>query len=332
MKTLFITALASLFVACTTISPRANAVDLKQVEQELTGAGAVGWVHGSVKDEGIFVFTYRNPKNFFDYVIMSLVPKDDFIATQLTSLGRHDKVRVKGSFLWNPSPQKHIEVTEIARVEEFKLPGGPFQREAKIPDDLKKQSCASFLVHAVAGEGHIVVLEYKDSIVPMFSEFPELTKNLFRNDVIRACYVLQTFPGRPTHLNIDAAEKEPIKVTEAITALHGKPADMTGALVLFPKSPEIIFNVFALQQELSDGLKRQYTLVNFDDPELFKKIREKLQAAWDKYPNDFVNGRNKLMHKKVFVRAKGVYNQIDKNQANPQILLKSVDDVQIIVK
>ncbi|MGZ3706939.1 MAG: hypothetical protein ACXVA8_13000, partial [Bdellovibrionota bacterium] len=110
--------------------------------------------------------------------------------------------------------------------------------------------------------------------------------------------------------------------------LHGKPAALDGELVLFPKSPEIIFNVFALLQHLDNGLTRQYTLVNFDDPALFKKIREKLQAEWDKFPA-YVNGRNKLVSTKVRVRAKGTFNEIDPGQANPQILLKSVDDVEL---
>jgi len=122
---------------------------------------------------------------------------------------------------------------------------------------------------------------------------------------------------------------KPIQVLEPMQAQHGKSVTVEGALILFPKSPEIIFNVFAVQQLLRDGLNRQFTLVNFDDPDLFQKIREKLQKAWDQFPKDFVNGRNKLVSTKVRVKASGTVNVIDPNQANPQILLKSLDSVVI---
>jgi hypothetical protein len=121
-----------------------------------------------------------------------------------------------------------------------------------------------------------------------------------------------------------------VKVLESITSLHGKPAVIEGALIMFPKSPEIIFNVFAVQQELQSGLKRQYTLVNFEDPAAFAKIREKLQAAWDKHKGETVNGRNKLVSLRIKVKATGTFNEVYPNQANPQILLKSAASVEII--
>ena len=99
---------------------------------------------------------------------------------------------------------------------------------------------------------------------------------------------------------------------------------------MFPKSPEIQFNVFAVQQPLPSGLTRQYTLVNMVDPGVFSQIRAKLQKAWDSYPKSYVNGRNKLVSTKIQVKASGVINDVDPSQANPQILLKSADDIQII--
>jgi superoxide dismutase len=101
---------------------------------------------------------------------------------------------------------------------------------------------------------------------------------------------------------------------------------------MFPKSPEIIFNVFAVLQEKTKGFNRQFTIVNFEDMEAFKAAREKLQKAWDAHPNDYVNGRNKLVSTKVRVRVKGIYNQVSVNQANPQVLIKSADDITIIDK
>ena len=60
---------------------------------------------------------------------------------------------------------------------------------------------------------------------------------------------------------------------------HGKPFEADGSLVRFPKSPQIITDVFALQVIDADNVSREYTLLNFD-PAIFTKIHDKLSAAW----------------------------------------------------
>jgi hypothetical protein len=319
------------------LSLNANAIDLKEVEKQLTTTGVEGWIHGSVADQGLYVFTYRSANDFFDYVEMSLVAPDlvpgkPDIAKQLKTLTRHDKVRIKGSFLDNPSPQKHISVTSIEILKPFQnpYPSDPYQHEAKLPDDLLNKSTATFLIHAIAGDGHILVAEYKDSICPIYVKNADLTKNLFRNDVVQLNFKIAKDPDHPMHLRLLENAPEPVKVLDSIQAKHGKPAVVEGALILFPKSPEIVFNVFAVQEQLPEGLSRQYTLVNFEDQAVFAKIRGDLQKAWDKYPGEYVNGRNKFVSKRIRVRATGTFNEVSDSQANPQILLKTVDSIQII--
>jgi hypothetical protein len=53
--------LLGLFFVC---SIPARAVDLVQLEKDLNGAGVTGWIHGSVADRHLYVFTYRTPGNF----------------------------------------------------------------------------------------------------------------------------------------------------------------------------------------------------------------------------------------------------------------------------
>jgi hypothetical protein len=328
MKQILALALALVFTPLA-----ARAVDLKQVENDLKGNGITGWIHGSVADRNLYVFTYRTPGSFFDFVELSLTAEDDSdLQTKIGTFSRHDKVLVKGSFLKNPSPQKHIRVKSIELVEKYQAPiaHDAYHYETKIPEDLLKTSRATFLVHAIAGDGAVLVLEFRDQIVPMFVKKPELTKGLFRGDLLELSYVLQKNPESPAHLNLDDTAANPLVVRHAIRSLHGKPATLEGELVLFPRSPEIMFNVFALLEHLEAGLTRQYTLVNFDDPATFQKIRAKLQAEWDKFPNAFVNGRNKLVSTRIRVRAKGILNDNDPGQANPQILLKSTDDVVLL--
>ena len=311
---------------------KAFAVDLTEVERQLTTTGVEGWIHGAVAQQGLYVFTYRNPTDFFDFVEMSLVSFKPELTNQLSALGRHDRVRVKGVFLDNPSPQKHIQVASIEMLKKYEpSPAmGSYSYEAKIPDELLQKRSGLFLVHAVGGDGHILVTEYKDAVVPIFVKNALLTQGLFRNDLVQLSFRIQQSPNQPTHLNLDERAPHPVQVIESIKEKHGTLTAIEGALILFPKSPEIIFNVFAVQQELPEGLSRQFTLVNFDDPAEFKRIRDALQAAWDKYPGASVNGRNKLVSTRIRVKASGTFNEVSPNQANPQILLKSLQSIEII--
>jgi hypothetical protein len=329
MKTFVLACLFGiLFASCSTTT---YAVDLKDVEKQLNTTGAEGWIHGAVADQSMYVFTYRNPTNFFDYIEMSLVTTDPTIMKQLATFDRHDKVNVKGVFLDNPSPQKHIKVAAITMVKKYQTsyPVPAYEHEAKIPDDLLHKDMATFLVHAIGGDGHILVVEYKDAVLPIYVVNADLTKNLFRNDVVQIKFLFQDYPDHPVHLAVNESATDALKVVDSIQAKNGKSVVLEGSLILFPKSPEINFNVFAVQEELTDGLKRQYTLVNFDSTDTFQKIRDALQKAWDKYPGAYVNGRNKLVSTRLRVKATGTFNEVDPSQANPQILLNSVDSIEI---
>ena len=265
---------------------------------------------------------------------MSLISNQPAITQQLLSMGRHDRVRVKGAFLDNPSPQKHIQIVSIEMLEKYQptYKMGSYDYTTKIPADLLNKDSAAFLVDAVAGDGHILVVEYGDTVVPIVVKNGDLTKNLYRGDLVRLGFRIQKFPDQPVHLNLDDTAAHPVQVLEAIAGKNGQDFTLEGALILFPKSPEIIFNIFAVQQELQDGLKRQFTLVNFDDPDVFAKIRDALQKAWDKYPGAYVNGRNKLVSTRIRVKATGTFNEVSASQANPQILLKALDSIEIIEK
>jgi len=331
MKIRFLSALV-MVVLSLSASVSAFAVDLGFIEKQLTTTGVEGWIHGSVPAQGLYVFTYRNPQDFFDYIEMSLVTEDPAISKQLASLGRHDRIRVKGEFLKNPSPQKHIKIHSLELLQPYQnaYPAEGHSYDAKIPEDLVGKNSALFLVHAVAGDGHILVVEYKDVILPVYVKNADLAKGLFRNDLVELRFEVRDEPEQPIHLALDEKNPQAVKVVESIRSLHEKTGTLEGALILFPKSPEILFNVFAVQQELAGGLKRQFTLVNFDSPEVFEKIRQKLQGTWDRHAGAYVNGRNKLVSTKIRVKATGTFNEVSASQANPQIFLSSPDSVVLI--
>jgi hypothetical protein len=328
MKLTLLLSIISAFLGATSF-----AVDLNQIETELKSAnGAVGWIHGSVSEQGLYVFTYRSPTNFFDFAELSLTTTDAAIQAKFATLARHDQVRVKGSFLQIPVPQKHIDVTSIELLKKYDsgFATDPYQHVVKIPDALLGQTTAKFQVHAVAAAGQVLVVEYGDAILPIFVKNGALAKDLYRGDIVELQYGIQTYPNQPVHLTLNETAPTPIKVLESIKALDGKPAAMQGALILFPKSPEISLNVFAVQAILPAGLQRQYTLVNFDDPQVFNDILKKCQAAWDRHGSNYVNGRNKLVSTKIQVKVTGTFNEQDPGQANAQILIKSANDLQII--
>ena len=308
------------------------AVDFIQIEKDLKNEGCSGFIHGASESQGLYVFTYRNPHDFFDYVQMSLVAHDNEMLKALSHFGRHDQVKIQGEFLKNRSPQKHILVKKISLIKKFdsSYPIPAYEHEAKIPDELTSLTHATFLIHAIAGEGHILVLEYKDSIVPVFVKNQNLTQKLFRNDLVELKFKVRTYPDQPVHLELDEKDPSSVLIIDSIQSHHGEAKSITGALILFPKSPEIIFNVFAVQETLPANLSRQYTLVNFNDPAVFIKIREKLQAVWDQHPRAYINGRNKLISTTIKIKVTGTLNEVDANQANPQILIQSPDEIKIL--
>jgi hypothetical protein len=310
----------------------------EELEKKLGSTGVEGEVHAVHAETEMFVFTLRNPNNFFEFVHLSLIPWAPRVRRQLAALSRHDRVRIFGEVMTrNRSPQIHVEVTKLEVIQKYQpeIPFPPYEREVTLPKDLPKNAAgngdALFLVHAVHSDGQILVVEYKDAIIPIFVREPTISKELYRNDIVRIFYRIQSVPTEPTHLRLRTDVSEPIVQVESALSKHGLPADLTGALVLFPKSPQVSVDVFALHEEVEGGATRQYTLANFESPEVFRAIREKCMKAWSEAPANFRNGRNKLIHEKVKVRARGVFHVVDPNQANVQILLRSADDLEFSV-
>lgn len=306
-----------------------------ELERELNSGNAVeGEIHGAYPDLDLYVFTYRAPENFFEFVHISLIAPDEALARSLRELRRHDRVRIEGAVLDSRSSQLHVELSALEVVENYEpRPAIPdYDYEATVPDDLLGQDNALFLVHAVHAEGRVLVVEHRDVILPLFVRRPDLTRALARNDVVRLFYEIRPYPDRPVHLELADVE-QPIEIVDSVTALHGQPADVEGPLVLFPDSPQVAFNVFAVLQELPGAHRRQYTLVNFESADAFQAIREKLQAAWDASdPSTVMSGRNKLISTSVRVRATGTFNQVDANQANAQIVLEGPDAIEVMAE
>lgn len=309
--------------------------DIPALAKLLAEGRLSGRVHGAVHDRGLYVFTYyKNPKSVFTFANFPLKPANDAVAQRLTQIKRHDAVSIKGSFIENQAPVHHILLEDFQVTKVYAADEVPAKRalSTRIPEDLPDpgQPHRQLIgkVHAVDDDGRVLVIEYGDAVVPVFVPTPKLTEGLFRNDKIRISFVLPKKPPRPQHLWLDTASAKPLEVLERLADRNGKPFEAEGALVRYPKSPQITVDVYAIQVVDADNISRDYTLLNFD-PTIFKGIREKLAQAWQSRPAQGVDARNKLVNTSIRVRAKGTFNLVARNQGNAQILLASPDDLTI---
>jgi hypothetical protein len=308
-------------------------LDLDKFQQQLAGEGVIGEIHGANHVNGVYVFTFRE-KNFFDYTNFSLFAGSAEARQILATLKRHDYVRLKGEITNPKRSQMHIRATSIEVTKAWDVTLPHREQEAKLPQDLWGKREFVGRIHAVAAEGRVLVVEYKDAVipVPVPEKFLPLTKNLNRSDKVRIHFEEKDKPENPTHITPDPNLEKPIELLNSARSQHGQLMTQEGALVLFPKSPQVQFDVYALQADIGDGVVREYTLVNFENPDLFKKIREKLAQVWAQGPADAVfNGRNKLVNPKIMVKAKGKINFVDPSQANPQVILDKLDDLTFTI-
>lgn len=304
-------------------------LELPRLTQELEGSGLIGEIHGAAAESQLFVMSVRDPKSFFIHQEFSLIPGTEAARKTLAQVNRHDLVCIQGKFLANPSPQKHIAVKNITLQQAWDgLKDYPaYQHEAGLPAELETQTSFVGKVHAVGAEGKILVMEYKDGVLPIYVASPQLTKDLYRGDILRLHYQIQKRPLQPTHLKLDPKAAQPIQVLDAIATWHKQEKTLSGKLVKFPQSPQIKFDVYAIEVE-TQGIKRTFTLVNFENPEVFQGIRTKLAEIWDQHAQTVITGRNMLINPQVTLEAKGTINLVSTEQANPQILLDSPDAIR----
>lgn len=307
-------------------------LELDQLNQELKHNGLIGSIHGAAADYNLFVLSVRNPDNFFDHREFSLVTKNQEVFDQLAQVKRHDQVCIHGRFMRNPSPQKHILVKDFTVQESYDngVNLEPYHRDVNLPDELTQNNSFIGKVHVVGGEGKILVMEYKELVIPVYVKAPEWTKDLYRGDILKLHYNIQDHPDQPTHLRLNLDEENPIEIIDSLANWHQQAKTLKGTLVKFPKSPQVNFDVFALEVE-TQGVKRYFTLVNFANPTEFTNIRTKITEIWDQHLDTVIAGRNVLINPDVIMEAEGLINVESPVQANPQILLENTDKINQVI-
>ncbi|MEL6911732.1 MAG: hypothetical protein AAFO85_16220 [Cyanobacteria bacterium J06598_4] len=313
---------------CTYHPEAYQGLEIANLSQELTGTGLIGRIHGAAGTSQMFVMAVREPNNFFSHREFSLISSDTSTSNTLNQLNRHDLVCIGGDFLDNRSPQKHIALKSVQVLDQWSQPEGfePYQRQADIPAELTEQTSIIGKVHAIGAGGKILVMGYQDLVLPIYVTETKYTQNLYRGDIIKLNYQVQTYPNRPLHLQLDSTVEQPIEMIDAIAAGNNQPQTLTGKLVKFPQSPQLKFDVYAMEVDIQ-GIKRYFTLINFNDMNEFQNIRTKLAQIWDENAATAIAGRNKLINPDVIIEATGLGNIISPEQANPQILLETAEQV-----
>jgi hypothetical protein len=313
-------------------------INLAELEAKLKGEGLQGEIHGSVTAAKLFVLTYRNPNDFFDNIQMPLTSESPEILSALNQIKRHQFYIIKGEFITNKAPIKHINITSMQLAKDYasELDHMPYQYKGDVKE-LNSKTEFIGRVHAMGEQGKMLVMEYKDRIIPVFvteASQQAFVTTLYRGDLVKIKFRVRTEPEAPTHLSLIAsqslpANEKPIELLESLVKSHGSPIEKVGNLIKFSKSPQINTNIYALLVNDPEGTTIQYTLTNFDSPELFKLVREKLEKIWDENSAGAENDRNKLVNRKLVVHAKGISNMVNAGQANPQILINSLDDISV---
>ncbi len=310
-------------------------INLVELEAKLKGEGVTGEIHGANEDSKLFVLTVRNPTDFFDNIQLPLTSDSPEILASLAQIKRHQFYTVKGEFITNKAPIKHINLSSLVLAKDYHSEIDQLAHQYKgNTSELKNMTEFTGRVHAIGEEGKMLVMEYIDRIVPVFVSEPasqNMVKNLYRGDLIKLKYKTRTEPEAPLHLGLQPSSNNPIFVLESLVKSHGSPIEKSGYLIKFPKSPQINTNIYALLVEDIGGTTIQYTLTNFESPVLFKQIREKLEKVWNENLGSIENDRNKLVNRKLLVHGKGISNMVDAGQANPQILINTIDDLAIEV-
>ncbi len=314
------------------IAARGVTIDYNSLEVCLSNQGVLMEVHGAVPMSSMFVVSFRNPTNFFQSVHLSLLGANAQTREFVKTLRRHDVILVKGRFENVETPQRHIRAQSMQLISRSagSTPSEEYSYQA-IPAVFQTMDKFIGKVHAIYAEGRVLVVEYKDLVVPVMvdRQFLHLTKDLFRGDKIEIQYVIQEEPIRPIHLNLNPKIKEPLKVLNSVVENHGRYEIMTGKLVMFPKSPMVMFDVYAIDVDMGDGVMLPHTVLSFTDPDLFAALRKEFERVWNKHPLMVRNYRNKFVNEAITVTVEGFYNMIDPLQANPQLIIEKIQDVTI---
>ena len=283
--------------------------------QEQLQVGLVLSVHGNIPEQKLFVATWRSKVDFFKYRHFPMIVNDEDLQEVVKQLKRHDKVVVTGHLRYSSTRQEHIRVSKLEVLEVGELP-------PPIDHDIPEVPIGDSLTAKVHfAKGRTLVVDWQNRVFPVI--LPNEENAFWRNDGIRLQLTKQKWPRLPHHYRLDGE----IEVTEAVESLHNQIKTIQGNLVCYPKSPQIRFDVYAIEwRSPSSHLDRFITLMTEDTDEFFE-MRDKVKAIWESCSNK-TRRQQHYVCPDIKMKAHGRMNVVAPTQANVQIMLRSIDDIE----
>ena len=93
--------------------------DIPALAQALANGTLQGSIHAAVHQRGLYVFTWRKPGDFFSFLDFPVTPVNPAVAAKLDQIKRHDSVRLKGAFITNAAPIRHIRLEDLQVVQTY---------------------------------------------------------------------------------------------------------------------------------------------------------------------------------------------------------------------
>ncbi len=303
--------------------------------------GLAGALHGRVPGSsgalgpsqgGAAVLTVRDPENFFESRQVSLVAANPDVQETLQLFQRNDAICVRGELAPFGGDQVHILVSEAFVLQAMpdrypELP--PYRYTGPEPEQLPDAGVVQARIHSsVTG---LLVVELGDRLVPVYlPEGMTCGDRYWRFDTVVLPFRkrLVPGPGGVTHLELDANACE-LQVIESLRQQNGHRVAVTGSLTLFPRSPLITRDTYAVSVA-KDGFQTAYTVVNFDNREIFEAAQGLLAQAWQNATQGIERGRNHFVNPSVRVQVTGTLNMVSQDQANPQIVLEDIGGIVLM--
>jgi hypothetical protein len=314
-------------------------IPLETLKAKLAQGPLSGFIHAANRQTNTYVLTVRDAATPGSFRNIALIADTDAIWQQLQSVNRFDAVTVSGEFLTRYYPQAHLLVKSLTVTEPWspKAPDSPGAKIETPPVDPSQELNESDelvgLVHALTGDGHVLMFDYKNTVIPVVVPDPALTRSLWRGDKVWLKLAQMPTPQQPVHWMLESfgkAEKQkglapPVKVLDAIRTLNGQTTTVSGPLTYYPAGPVFPQGAWAVESRDDQGLARYFVLSATDTVGLNRK----LEGAWKQNCNEVMQGRHKLVNGSLNVEALGVVAIRQPNQPAPVLKLAGLDALKV---
>ncbi|MFK7873632.1 MAG: hypothetical protein AB8C84_10805 [Oligoflexales bacterium] len=282
------------------------------LQEALSNKGAYLEVHGLTHDRDHAVVTWRSSIEFFVYRHFPMIAINEDVKDVVKTLQRHDSIRVWGFIKMSSAGQLHLKVQRLVVEKRY--------------DNLRQRSVVDLnLPQKIQARVHfhnekVLVVDWGKTTFPIIVPQGKL---FWRNDVVEVLVEKKKWPKYPSHFK---ALEFP-EVVESAQHFHQVHKHVEGRLVRYPKSPQIKFDVYAVEWvSPQTRWPRLLTILpeNMDD---FFTVHQKLETLWQG-SESIVEWEGNHEVSSHMIQVAGKLQVQDPEQANIQVIVTSCDDIQ----